>query len=118
MKLAVPECGDHVTGHEALEDVLLPADVEIWRTDIEAWEKDNTKPNPFEPKCEGMLSHCIPNENGDSTNTITVLSSEAVRLAMNSAEAVEIEKGNIVMMHEAVSPCVLIMAGIDLEEQQ
>ncbi len=54
IKLAIPECGDHVTGHEALEDVLIPTDVEMWRTDIEAWEEDNTKPNPFEPKCEGV----------------------------------------------------------------
>lgn len=37
---------------------------------------------------------------------------------MNEAEAEEVRRGNIVMLHEAVSPCVLIMTGMDLEDQQ
>lgn len=55
-KLAVPECRDHVTTHEAFEDVLLPRDVEEWRTAVEAWEGDNTNPNPFEVKFDGESS--------------------------------------------------------------
>lgn len=53
LKLAVPECRDHVTSHEMLEDVLVPDDVQIWRNDVEAWEADNTKPNPFEVRVDG-----------------------------------------------------------------
>lgn len=48
----------------------------------------------------------------------TALTQEGVRLAMNEAEAIDLERGNIVMNHEAVSPCVLMMSGMDLEEQQ
>lgn len=48
----------------------------------------------------------------------TALTTEGVRLAMNEAEAADIACGNIVMIHDAVSPCVLMMTGMDLEEQQ
>lgn len=48
----------------------------------------------------------------------TALTTEGVRLAMNEAEAADIARGNIVMIHDAVSPCVLMMTGMDLEEQQ
>lgn len=49
---------------------------------------------------------------------LTALTQEGVRLAMNEAEAVDVERGNIVMNHEVVSPCVLMMTGMDFEEQQ
>lgn len=37
---------------------------------------------------------------------------------MNKAEALEVARGEVVMMHEDVSPCVMMITGLDLEEQQ
>lgn len=37
---------------------------------------------------------------------------------MNEAEALDVQRGNIVMTYAVVSPCVLMMTGMDFEEQQ
>jgi hypothetical protein len=42
------ECvGDFVAAHEAFEEALRPADVAQWKAEMEAWEADPSKPNPF-----------------------------------------------------------------------
>lgn len=85
---------------------------------IEAWEADNTNPNPFEVKFDGTLFYVIYMFIGCLSPVPSALTTEAVRLAMNATEAIDVQRGNIVMIHEAVSPCVLMMTGMDLEEQQ
>jgi hypothetical protein len=53
------ECvGDYVMAHEALEQALRPADLAKWKVEMEAWEADSTKPNPFkvESACKSKFS--------------------------------------------------------------
>jgi hypothetical protein len=42
----------------------------------------------------------------------------AVHLQLYTAEAEALEKGDLWMMHEEVTPCVFITSGLELEEQQ
>jgi hypothetical protein len=50
-------CSDHVVAHELLEKALPPSDVTKWKKDMEAWEADSSRPNPFEMKstCEYIV---------------------------------------------------------------
>ena len=35
---------------EQLESVINPSVLDIWVKEVKAWEDDNEKPNPFEPR--------------------------------------------------------------------
>ncbi len=48
----------------------------------------------------------------------SVLTEHSVRLTLNKQEQQELESGETVMMHEVVSPCGFLMAGLDLKKQQ
>ena len=54
IKEALPQRAEHVHNFNQLESVIDPSQLATWRAEIEAWETDNSKPNPFEPreKCE------------------------------------------------------------------
>jgi hypothetical protein len=38
---------DHVIAHHEYEAAILPVSLACWTADVEAWEKDPSKPNPF-----------------------------------------------------------------------
>ncbi|KAG1896035.1 uncharacterized protein F5891DRAFT_1130408 [Suillus fuscotomentosus] len=73
-----------------------------WRRDIEAWEADRSQLNLFEGRAM----------------TSTSMTQAAVRLALSMAEAAEIERGNNMSLHDDISPSVLILSGLELEDQQ
>jgi hypothetical protein len=112
------ECvGDFVLAHQAFEEALRPEDVAKWTNEMEAWEADQTKPNPFklEVSSKSMIPHL-----GEVvlTQGILALSLQAVRKQLNEAEEKDILQGNNVMIHPEVSPHVLIFNGLELESQQ
>ncbi|KAG1834036.1 hypothetical protein DFJ58DRAFT_735912 [Suillus subalutaceus] len=70
-----------------------------WRDEIEAWEMDHTKSNPFERHVDTMTQ-------------------AAVRLELMKQDAKELEDGTFVSLHSEVSHSILISTGIDLEHAQ
>ena len=49
---------------------------------------------------------------------LTAMTQAAMRLALSTAEATEIERGNNMSLHNDISPSVLISSGLELEDQQ
>ncbi|KAG2136341.1 uncharacterized protein EDB93DRAFT_1254002 [Suillus bovinus] len=70
-----------------------------WREEIETWEVDHTKPNPFERHVDTMTQ-------------------AAVRLELTKQDTKELEDGTAVSLHSEVSCSILISTGIDLEHAQ
>ncbi|KAG1893035.1 uncharacterized protein F5891DRAFT_1131406 [Suillus fuscotomentosus] len=96
----LPKVQERVNDLTNFEASLATDELAEWRKDIEAWEKDRSRPNPFEDR---------------ATTTMT---QAAVCLALSMAEATEIERGNDVSLHDDISPSVLISSGLELEDQQ
>ncbi|KAG0693225.1 hypothetical protein DFH29DRAFT_985543 [Suillus ampliporus] len=95
--IEVQECVDDLNDFEAS---LATDELANWRKDIKEWEADRSRPNPFE---------------GRATTTMT---QAAVHLALSTAEATEIERGNNMSLHDDIPPSVLISLGLELEDQQ
>ncbi|KAG1796695.1 uncharacterized protein HD556DRAFT_1441381 [Suillus plorans] len=81
---------EHRIALSELEDSIRESELEI-----ETWEVDHTKPNPFE-------RHIIA----------------AVQLELTKQDTKELEDGNAVSLHSEVSCSILISTGIDLEHAQ
>ncbi|KAG1747926.1 uncharacterized protein EDB91DRAFT_1235827 [Suillus paluster] len=102
LKDALPEQQDH---HKALDDLEeglrgeYSAALAQWREQVEAWECDPAKPNPFERRVE----------------TVTMAS---VRLELARDDQNDIQTGTCLALHEDCTPSVLISTGLELEEQQ
>jgi hypothetical protein len=62
--VAVPEWNEHLYAfHELTKS--LPNSTTEWKDDVEAWEKDKTKPNPFEFKGTGIVTCLVDMSNSD-----------------------------------------------------
>ncbi|KAH7919139.1 hypothetical protein BV22DRAFT_1134058 [Leucogyrophana mollusca] len=96
---ALKESASQRLALQELEAALPEQDVKAWRIEVEAWENDQSQPNPYETKVE----------------TIT---QAAVRLQLAKDEAQELQEGRNPSVHVDVSPSVLIANGLDLEDQQ
>ncbi|KAG1888854.1 hypothetical protein F4604DRAFT_1877293 [Suillus subluteus] len=99
-KFALIEVQERVNDLTDFEASLATDELATWRKDIEAWEEDRSRPNPFEDRA------------------MTTMTQAAVRLALSMAEATEIERGNNVSLHDDISPSVPISSGLELEDQQ
>ena len=56
MKEAIPECNEHQVDFEELTrslELKFPEQLSLWKQQVEEWESDRSKPNPFEVKNEG-----------------------------------------------------------------
>ena len=56
IKEAIPKCNDHLQDFEELTRSLgdkFPNQVVMWKWQVEEWENDSMKPNPFEVKDDG-----------------------------------------------------------------
>ncbi|KAF8425786.1 hypothetical protein L210DRAFT_3615051 [Boletus edulis BED1] len=98
LKEAVPEQSEHQDDLREFEASLSEqygTQLTKWKQDIEAWENDMSKPNPFEVK-----SHFITQ------------ASVRLQLAMDDARVTSIS------LHPDITASVLISTGIDLENQQ
>ncbi|KAG1723397.1 hypothetical protein EDB19DRAFT_1898082 [Suillus lakei] len=91
---ALIEVQERVDDLNDFEASLATDELAKWRKDVEEWEANRSRPNPFE---------------GRATTTMT---QAAVRLALSMAEATEIERGNNMSLHNDISSSVLISSGI------
>ncbi|KAH7904101.1 hypothetical protein BJ138DRAFT_1175416 [Hygrophoropsis aurantiaca] len=96
---AIPQSEKHAQEFSLLSALIPPESLTIWTTEVERWESDNNNPNPFQ-------------------SSVSKLSQPAVRLALSQAEALEMEQGTSLSLHDTISPSVLISSGIELEDQQ
>ncbi|KAH7917830.1 hypothetical protein BV22DRAFT_1108497 [Leucogyrophana mollusca] len=99
---AIPERNEHQDDLHELEGSLetkYPELLAKWRREIEEWEEDSTRPNPFEVKVQ----------------TVTQAS---IRLQLAKDDAKDASEAEQPPLHADISPSVLIAAGTDLEEQQ
>ncbi|KAG1726126.1 hypothetical protein EDD22DRAFT_982820 [Suillus occidentalis] len=82
-----------------LEGAIDASTLALWRVDVEAWEEDNTKPNPFE-------SRVVP------------MTQAMVRLQFAERERRDLQDGIDSSLHAEISPSVLVANGLELEDQQ
>jgi len=50
---AALDMADYVIEHDELCSTIPEQTLAVWTEQIEAWEKDSTKPNPFDETIEG-----------------------------------------------------------------
>jgi hypothetical protein len=115
LKAAVVESQTQAAAHARYEQVLPTVLVNEWRDKVEQWEKDKRAPNPFAIVSKGKLSALIRNQ-----KLIDILgpTEVAIRLELYAGETEVIARGDLQMMHDEVTPCVFIMSGLELEDQQ
>ena len=90
---------EQTIAHQELESTLPSASIDQWTKDLEIWEADPSKPNPFEITVTGpMLA--------------------AVRRQLVDDEAKDLAEGRDSTLDSRVSLFVLISEGIDLEAEQ
>ncbi|KAG1785033.1 uncharacterized protein HD556DRAFT_1435285 [Suillus plorans] len=82
-----------------LEATVQPALLEEWELEVQTWEEDNTRPNPFESK-------------------VAPITQAAVRSQLAESEAQDSQAGINHSLNIDVSPSVLISGGIELEDMQ
>ncbi|KAG1856429.1 hypothetical protein F4604DRAFT_1931841 [Suillus subluteus] len=99
-KAAIPEVEECASDLKEFEAALDPDQLATWQKEIEMWESDRSLTNPFEVKAR------------------TTVTQAAVRLALLKAEAEEIEHGEHISLENDISPSVLILSGMELEDQQ
>ncbi|KAG1829763.1 hypothetical protein EV424DRAFT_1535477 [Suillus variegatus] len=95
---------EHCIALSELEDSIQKSELGAslltkWREEIETWEVDHTKPNPFERRIDTMTQ-------------------AAIRLELAKQDAKELEDGTAVSLHSEVSCSILISTGMDLEHAQ
>ncbi|KAF7974583.1 hypothetical protein HWV62_11966, partial [Athelia sp. TMB] len=96
---AVPERAEQVEIFEELCDNLKPESMAEWTVAVEAWEKDNNKPNPFVSVAE-------------------IVTERDIRLELAREENAELLAGEAETMHHTISPAVCITVGLDFEIKQ
>ncbi|KAF8833339.1 hypothetical protein BDN67DRAFT_1017670 [Paxillus ammoniavirescens] len=99
---AVPERNDHQEDFIELDNSLAakyPEQLSQWKQQVEDWEANATKPNPFEIKNDSITQ-------------------ASIRLQLTKDEATVASREVEPPLHPNVTPSVLIGAGIDLEDQQ
>ncbi|KAG2105020.1 uncharacterized protein F5147DRAFT_775339 [Suillus discolor] len=104
LKEAVKATQEHKLAFEELENSITESDLGVsslatWKAEIEAWETDHTKPNPFEHRVDTMTL-------------------AAVHLELAQRDARELEEGTTISLHAELSCSMLISTGINLEHAQ
>ncbi|KAG6809667.1 hypothetical protein H0H92_015232, partial [Tricholoma furcatifolium] len=98
-RAAASEMTDHTIVHLEFSATLPKESVRKWTEEVETWEKDPTKPNPYD-------------------NQVDVPTQAAVRRRMAEEDAVQIASGKDVALDVNMTPSVLISIGLDLEAEQ
>ncbi|KAI0695073.1 hypothetical protein C8T65DRAFT_744181 [Cerioporus squamosus] len=99
IKKAVPERDSQVAAF-AQYDQALPADSKAqWKSAVEAWESDNTQPNPFFIKRPAITQ-------------------AAIKRQLTEEDAEALKAGTATVLHEKCSASGMIIAGLELEDQQ
>ena len=117
IKEAVAESNEHKFLHHQFMLGLLADSVRRWEEQLNDWEDDHLKPNPFKKRFKGtyafsllILSFYL--------HLLVAVTQDAVckRLAFEEAQAMA--AGTAYVLHEEISASQLIMMGLDFEEQQ
>ncbi|KAH6897792.1 hypothetical protein BKA70DRAFT_1116038 [Coprinopsis sp. MPI-PUGE-AT-0042] len=87
----------HIQNHALFTSTFKEETIREWTADIEAWNADNRKPNPYE----------------DKPLNITL---QDVRLELSQQDAEDTKKGAVIISD--VSPSSFLVTGLDLEETQ
>ncbi|KAG6828010.1 hypothetical protein H0H92_009670 [Tricholoma furcatifolium] len=98
-RAAASEMADHTIVHMEFSATLPEESVLKWTEEVEAWEKDPTKPNPYD-------------------NQVDIPTQAAVRRRMAEEDAAQIASGRDVALDVNMTPSVLISVGLDLEAEQ
>ncbi|KZS99651.1 uncharacterized protein LAESUDRAFT_765307 [Laetiporus sulphureus 93-53] len=97
-KHAVSERNEQTAAFEDLTSSLPASRVAKWKAAIEAWEEDRSSANPFKVK-----RHKITQAN--------------VWLQLAEEDATLLQEGGTLKVHDKISPSIMIMSGLELEEQ-
>ncbi|KAI6112749.1 hypothetical protein F5141DRAFT_1188096 [Pisolithus sp. B1] len=98
----IPQQNEHQEDFEELKKSLsikYPEQLSLWQQQIEDWEDDPSKPNPFEVKEISITQ----------ANICLQLVKEEAQVTQSSLEP---------PLHPNITPSILISAGVDLEDQQ
>ncbi|KAI6017041.1 hypothetical protein EDC04DRAFT_2870152 [Pisolithus marmoratus] len=102
LKDAICESAEHWGALQELENALMhdePQAFTEWKEEMYAWEADPSKMNPFDPRVETLMQATI-----------------CLQLVRDDTQA--LRDSSRVILHNDVSPSILIRSGLDLEEQQ
>ncbi|KAF8875848.1 hypothetical protein BD779DRAFT_1475909 [Infundibulicybe gibba] len=94
-KEAVSLREEHVAAFKTFSAALPPDTIAEWTHTVQEWELDASMPNPFEPKYRN-----------------------AVRLELAQEEALAIASREISIVHEDITPSLLMSQGLELEDLQ
>ncbi|KAM6489836.1 hypothetical protein JOM56_014648 [Amanita muscaria] len=98
IKEAIPMRAEHTHHLAQLEGVIDRSVLDVWVKELEAWENDNGKPNPFEPRVKPPTQNDI-----------------RLELASRDAQAGETSR---VAIHCEITGSMMIHMGLELEELQ
>ncbi|KIK77166.1 hypothetical protein PAXRUDRAFT_393130 [Paxillus rubicundulus Ve08.2h10] len=99
---AIPERNEHKEDFYESDQSLsarYAKQLAKWKTEVEAWEHDRSRPNPFEGKSASFTQ-------------------ASIRLQLANDEAKRAMESNVLPIHLEISPSILISMGIDFEDQQ
>ena len=96
---AATDLPEQAVAHQELEEVIDERMLAQWKQELEEWERDSSKPNPFEIKV-----------NKPTQATIRRQLAEEERLMLN--------QGQDFSLDDQMSPSALIFMGIDIEANQ
>ncbi|KAI6096267.1 hypothetical protein EDD16DRAFT_1774867 [Pisolithus croceorrhizus] len=102
LKDAICESAEYQVVLQELEDALMHDELKAfagWKEEVYTWEADPSKTNPFDPK-------------------VKTLTQAAIHLQLARDDVQVLRDGTQVILHDNVSPSMLIASGLDLEEQQ
>jgi hypothetical protein len=121
VKEALPECRVHQEDLRELESVIIleePSSLAEWKIQLKEWEQDRSKPNPYEVKTDN--TSCSTTFPGHSLLTISIsaMTQATVHLHQAKEDSRVLNQGLKPVLHDEITPSILISTGIDLEEQQ
>ncbi|KAL4064022.1 hypothetical protein J3A83DRAFT_4361090 [Scleroderma citrinum] len=103
IKEAIMQRSEHQEDLEKLEKSL--SQLAMWQQQVEDWEEDGSKPNPFKVKISNLLMDLA-------------ITQASIWLQLAKEEAQAVQNNVEPPLHPNITPSVLIAAGIDLEDQQ
>ncbi|KAG1729948.1 uncharacterized protein EDB91DRAFT_1085580 [Suillus paluster] len=100
-------------------DAINTSTLALWHADVEAWEEDHTKSNPFKSQVIHASVSWFLSFNTDELFAVVLAMTQAmVCLEFAERERHDLQDGIDLFLHAEISPSVLIVNGLELEDQQ
>jgi len=112
---AIEGRAEHVNAFIEFDAALPVASTESWTARCQAWERDRSQPNPFKKKQAGNQGCYLVIM---LTLRSLVISDANIRLRLAQEDAAAIERGDKELVHENISPSMLIYQGLEFEDFQ